>query len=77
MNPSLAKEIAKTPKDMELETLNLLSKAADAISLGDRMDKLQRGYKQIILTSEKIIGHCYLYTQYCQLFIHAFICTAI
>ena len=42
MSPSLARESGKTPKEIELETLALISNAADAISLGDILDNSQR-----------------------------------
>ena len=44
MSPSLAKEMGKTPKQVEMESLSLISKAADMISLGDMLDKCQRRY---------------------------------
>ena len=42
MTPSLAKEMGKTPKQTELETMALLGKAADMISRGDLVDNVLR-----------------------------------
>ena len=45
MSPSLAREAGKTPKQIEAETLSLLSQAADVISMGDILDNFQRRYQ--------------------------------
>jgi replication factor C subunit 1 len=48
MSPSLAREASKNnSKQMEFETLSLISNAADAISLGDVLDNSQRRYETL------------------------------
>jgi replication factor C subunit 1 len=49
MTPALAKEVAKTPKSIETETMTLISNAADMISRADLLDKLQRRYCLMML----------------------------
>ena len=42
MSPSIAKEMGRSLKQIELETMALLGKAADMISMGDLVDNVLR-----------------------------------